>query len=214
MFHQPVPLFPLPNVVLFPQAVLPLHIFEPRYRAMTSDALAGLQQIAIALLKPGFEHDYPGKAAIEPVICIGKIVAHQELDDGRYHLLLGGLGRARIVREVAEMPYRSAVIELIPEPVDDGAVTAEERNLLKRIFDTGPLAATEMGQRFAELLAAGTPIGSVLDLVAFHLVNDAAIKQAVLNEPDPARRFALLTPVLRELGRHQKSNGGEDASLN
>src|SRR5687768_15383367 len=94
-----VPLFPLPGVVLFPRAVLPLHIFEDRYRAMTADALMGDKTIAMALLKPGWEKSYYGRPAIEPVVCVGRILSHEKLADGKYNFLLQGVQRARIIRE-------------------------------------------------------------------------------------------------------------------
>src|SRR5204862_2647939 len=90
--HRPgkstVPLFPLPNVVLFPRAVLPWHIFEERYLAMTADALRGDRLIAMALLKTGWERDYYSTPAIEPVVCVGHILTHEQLADGKYNLLL------------------------------------------------------------------------------------------------------------------------------
>src|SRR3954466_5571076 len=103
-----VPLFPLPSVVLFPRAVLPLHIFEDRYRAMTADALEGDRLIAMALLRPGWEKSYYGRPAIEPVVCVGRIVSHEKLADGKYNFLLQGLVRAVVVREHLqhETPYR------------------------------------------------------------------------------------------------------------
>src|SRR5947199_7503065 len=84
-------LFPLPNLVLFPGAMQPLHIFEPRYRQMTADALAGDRLIAMALPQPGWEPHYLGKPALHPVACLGRILAEQELADGRYNILLRGL---------------------------------------------------------------------------------------------------------------------------
>src|SRR5438552_10479372 len=89
-----VPLFPLPNVVLFPRAILPLHIFEERYKAMTADAIAGDKQIAMALLQPGWEKNYYGRAAIDRVVCVGTIVSHERLTDGKYNFLLQGHSRA------------------------------------------------------------------------------------------------------------------------
>ena len=84
------PLFPLPNVVLFPRAVLPLHIFEDRYKAMITDALRGNRLIAMALLKPGWEQNYYGRPEIHPVVCVGTLLTHEKLPDGKYNLLLQG----------------------------------------------------------------------------------------------------------------------------
>src|SRR5438874_1368219 len=95
-----VPLFPLPNVVLFPRAVLPLHIFEERYKAMTADVLRGRKRIAMALLQAGWEKSYYGAPAIEPVVCVGTILSHERLADGTYNFLLQGETRAQITREV------------------------------------------------------------------------------------------------------------------
>src|ERR1051325_4223863 len=95
-----VPLFPLPNAVLFPRAVLPLHIFEERYKTMTADALAGDKLVAMALLKSGWEKSYYSRPPIEPVVCVGKILAHEKLADGTYNFLLQGLQRAAISREL------------------------------------------------------------------------------------------------------------------
>src|SRR5437763_12628020 len=84
-------LFPLPNLVLFPYVIQPLHIFEPRYRQMTADSLAGDRLLTMALLRPGWEESYEGRPAVHPVGCLGKIVADQHLENGRYNLLLRGL---------------------------------------------------------------------------------------------------------------------------
>src|SRR3954471_15458332 len=110
-----VPLFPLPNVVLLPRAVLPLHVFEERYKAMTADALRGDRQIAMALLKPGWERDYYSRPAIEPVVCIGTILTHERLPDGKYNFLLQGHTRARVVREINGNDYRLATLEPVVE---------------------------------------------------------------------------------------------------
>src|SRR5215211_1582550 len=101
-----VPLFPLPNVVLFPRAVLPLHIFEERYKAMTAEDLDGDGVIAMALLKPGWERCYYAAPAIEPVVCAGKILTHEKLPDGKYNFLLQGIARAQVLSEDRGRPYR------------------------------------------------------------------------------------------------------------
>src|SRR3954469_23524918 len=90
-------LFPLPNNVFFPHVMQPLHIFEPRYRQMTADALEDDKLIALVLPRPGWEESYSGKPAIHAVACLGKIIAEQKLDDGRFNLLLRGVRRVRIM---------------------------------------------------------------------------------------------------------------------
>src|SRR5947209_13650942 len=131
------PLFPLPNVVLFPRAVLPLHIFEERYKAMTEKALEGPRRIAMALLKPGWEKNYYARPGIEPVVCVGRILTHEELPDGKYNFLLQGIARARIVKEYCGKPYRVADLERLPEePVLDMQLEAQ-REQMGRILRRG-----------------------------------------------------------------------------
>src|SRR5712692_4628233 len=93
-------LFPLPNMVLFPGAMQPLHIFEPRYRQMTADALAGDRLIALVLPSPGWEKEYADRPALHPMACVGRIAGEHRLADGRFNLLLQGMRRVRIVEEV------------------------------------------------------------------------------------------------------------------
>src|SRR5438132_13243727 len=93
-------LFPLPNLVLFPHVIQPLHVFEPRYRQMTADALDGDRLIAIVLPRPGWEYHYAGSPEIYSVATLGTIVADQKLDDGRYNILLRGLSRIHLSHEI------------------------------------------------------------------------------------------------------------------
>jgi Lon protease-like protein len=106
-----IPLFPLPNVVLFPGVFLPLHIFEPRYRSMTDEALAGDRLIGMVLLKPGYEAEYEGRPAIYPVGCTGLITHAERLPDGRFNIVLQGLERFRVLEEDDSKPYRIGVID-------------------------------------------------------------------------------------------------------
>ena len=111
-----IPIFPLPNVVLFPNVFLPLHIFEPRYRAMVADALAGDRIVGMTLLRPGYQADYEGRP---PVFTIGTagVITHSELlADGRYNIVLRGIEKFRIVDEDGSRAYRIARIEAMPEP--------------------------------------------------------------------------------------------------
>src|SRR6185436_15395049 len=97
-FSGVVRLFPLPNLVLYPHVMQPLHIFESRYREMLEDALAGDKLITMAVLEPGWETDYDSRPPISTHACLGKVVAHHRLPDGRYNVLLMGLHRVEIVK--------------------------------------------------------------------------------------------------------------------
>jgi Lon protease-like protein len=118
MLPPTIPLFPLPNVVLFPGVFLPLHIFEERYRALTRDALAGDRIIGMTLLRPGFEGDYDGRPPIYPVGCAGVISHSDRLPDGRYNIVLHGISKFRITEEMTEGEYRRAHVEALTEVTD------------------------------------------------------------------------------------------------
>lgn len=115
MLPAEIPVFPLPNVVLFPHVCLALHIFEPRYREMVGDALNGDRLIGMALLKPGWEADYEGCPPVYEVGCAGLISHAEPLEDGRYNIVLHGLEKFRIRGERRDRAYRLASIETLDE---------------------------------------------------------------------------------------------------
>ena len=117
MLPTTVPIFPLPNVVLFPNVFLPLHVFEPRYKAMVADTLEEDRIIGMALLRPGWEKDYDGRPPVFPIGCAGLITHHERLPDGRYNIVLRGLQKFRILGEDAGKSYRIARVETIHELV-------------------------------------------------------------------------------------------------
>jgi Lon protease-like protein len=119
MLPPTVPIFPLPNAVLFPNVFMPLHIFEPRYRAMVADALAGDRIIGMVLLKAGFEADYNARPPIFPIGCAGVITHSEPLPDGRFNIVLKGIEKFRVADEDTGKPYRLARVEPIPEMVPD-----------------------------------------------------------------------------------------------
>ena len=132
MLPVTIPIFPLPNVVLFPNVFLPLHIFEPRYRAMVADALDGDRMIGMVLLRPGWENDYEGRPPVFPIGCAGVISHHERLPDGRYNIVLRGLQKFRILGEETGKSYRIARAETIHEPLaglDQDEVRAARRRL-------------------------------------------------------------------------------------
>lgn len=122
-----LPLFPLPNVVLFPQMPLPLHVFEPRYRKMVGDALDSHKTIGMTLLRPGWEAEYLGRPAIYPVGCAGLIEQSEPLDQGRYNILLRGLTRFRVVEEHQGEAYRLASIHPLDDRPGDASALGEMR---------------------------------------------------------------------------------------
>lgn len=146
------PLFPLPNVVLFPKAILPLHIFEPRYRTMMADALRGGQTICMALLKPGWEADYQGSPEVCPIGCVGRVVQHQLLDDGRYNIALHGESKVAIEGFTQDQPYRIARVRPVEEDhawIESSAVDEEVAELLAlfrrvRLGESAAVDVTEM----------------------------------------------------------------------
>jgi uncharacterized protein len=212
-----VPLFPLPNVVLFPRAVLPLHIFEERYKAMTTAALAGDRQIAMALLRPGWEKNYHGAAAIEPVVCIGTILAHERLEDGRFNLLLQGTTRAKVVRELTLHPYRTAQLQPLAVPKILEIDLSNQHRQLISIFSGGRFAGMALGQKFLEMLSSNVSTSDIADLIAFNLLDDVALKQKLLSEPDPRRRAERVAGALERLQiiSSPRSDGmAGDVSLN
>src|SRR5262245_50815196 len=164
-------LFPLPNLVLFPQGVQPLHIFEPRYRQMTADALADDRLLALVLLKPGWEEDYHARPAIHSTACLGKIVRDQCLHDGRYNLLLHGLSRVRLVEELpGPKLYRSARVLLVS---DEGELSAPldhlARRRLKQLLPAWVNGQQQILEHLHQLLQDTRSLGGLCDLLSFVL---------------------------------------------
>jgi Lon protease-like protein len=110
-----IPIFPLPNVVFFPKTLLPLHIFEPRYRQMVEEALNNSNKITMTLLKEGWEQDYFGNPEVHEIGCIGEIQYSEKLENGRYNIMLYGLSRVKIVKFVQEEPFRIAEVRYLKD---------------------------------------------------------------------------------------------------
>jgi Lon protease-like protein len=194
-----VPLFPLPNVVLFPRAIHPLHIFEERYKEMTADALAGERQIAMALLRAGWEKSYYQRPPIEPIVCAGTILSHERLADGKYNFLLQGHTRARIIREFGDKTYRIAELEPLEDTKVRESELAEERSRLISVFEEGTLLATDLGRQFRQLLSASIPTCVIADLIAFKMLDDVWMKQSLLADCDTRRRVSRIVEAFEEL---------------
>jgi len=215
-----MPIFPLPEVVLFPRAVLPLHMFEPRYRTMTADALAGDGLIAVALLRPGFEPlYYTQHAPIHRVLGVGRIVASEEVDEGNYNILLRGEIRGRVVEEFEDRPYRCARVEPLTTSCNEPQTALRQlRKDLRRALRNSPLVEPTIRAHWLTLLRTPLKLGDVTDLIASGLPVDGEVKQCFLAEIDAPARAGMLLSEIQALTavvqQRRQLGGGEPWRMN
>lgn len=189
----------MPNVVLFPKTPVPLYIFEERYRTMVRDALAGSRELVIALLRGGSESGYFSLSAVHDVACVGKIESYEELEDGKYNIVVIGLHRVRILREVQHSPYRLVEVERLDEPVLDERASeiVERHNQLGGLFARFTELATGASQQALDLMPQ-LDFESLVNMVAMTLNLAVEQKQALLEIDDTAQRCDVLIPVLQQ----------------
>jgi Lon protease-like protein len=203
-----LPLFPLPNVVLFPNVFLPLHIFEPRYREMVADALDSDRMIGMVLLKPGWEQEYQGAPAVYPIGCSSVITHVERLEDGRYNIVLRGVERFRIVEENRDRHYRRAAVEPLVErtmAADDRAALQHQRSRLEVLL--APSIERDLGQsRTARanasasgpdpMIPAGMADEELVNALAQYLDLEPIEKQALLERQCLRSRAESLVELL------------------
>ena len=189
-----LPIFPLPNVVLFPNVFLPLHIFEPRYREMIADALASDRLVGMALLQPKWEHHYEGRPPIYPIGCSGVITHVERLDDGRYNIVLRGLQRFRVLREDHARRYRRAEVEGLMEaplrPTDRDAIRTQRSKLEALLAPSVERAGAD------PRTAAALGDEDLVNALAQYLDLDVLEKQALLEHNSLRRRAESLVELL------------------
>jgi ATP-dependent Lon protease len=193
--------FPLPRVVFFPGTYLPLHIFEPRYRALMRDCLAkGHLAMAVTLLKPGYEADYEGRPAMHDIATAGRIEKHEELPDGRFNLVLRGVARVRLAElPPEELPYRRASAEVLENKLNQDRLP---RDALTTLLSTASLVAAIVRKthpNFSLGIQNDDPPNHVADTLADRLLADPRARQHVLETLDVAERIKLLTSSVAEL---------------
>jgi len=206
-----IPLFPLANVVLFPRARVPLHVFEPRYRQMTGAALAGPRRIGMIAVRPEHHAEMAGDPPLFAVGCAGSISQVERRDDGRFDLVLAGTHRFRILREPprhGDRLYRVAEVEPLEERFDEGregiplqGLRADAIDLLAQLLrHAAPRAAHQLDPR----RFSGVDDPSFVDLLCQMLDLPLAEKQGLLEADGPVARcervVALLQFRLAELG--------------
>ena len=196
MFPSSLPIFPLPTVVLFPNVFLPLHIFEPRYRQMIADALKGDRIIGMVLLKPGYEDDYEDRPPIYGIGCSGLITHVEQMDDGRYNLVLRGLEKFIVSGEedpAEGTPYRRALVTTVDETVprsERDALKSERHKLealLTPLFD-GALAENRLPQSM--------PDEDLINALAQYMEFEPLEKLALLERQGPLERCRSMVELL------------------
>jgi len=199
-----VPLFPLPGVTFFPETVLPLHIFEPRYRQMVADCLAGDRWLAVGMLRPGWEKDYQGRPPVHAIAGAGEIIQAESLADGRYNLLLDGRWRVRIL--VEDPPGERAYRLVRAERLADRGPSPDDRTFPERLQELRTAHArllVALGQSHPDvvgrLTVAGAAPGAVIDRIVSAVVPDAEVRQRVLEAVDVSERLDLAIGALSEL---------------
>jgi len=198
------PVFPLPNVVLFPRAILPLHIFEPRYRTMIADVLGGGQSLVIALLKSGWEQDYYGSPEAHAVGCLGRVVQHHTLPDGHYNIMLHGEQKVFLDRFERQEPYRLARVRRVEEDLTwaggegAAAMAAELIELYRRAHQRQGTALD-----LTQLVGPHVSSEAVVNTIAMNLDGEPEVRQQLLELDRLELRFRALHQLLRESSRTQ-----------
>jgi Lon protease-like protein len=203
-----LPIFPLPDITFFPHTLMPLHVFEGRYRALVMDALARDRRLCIAQLSPGYEANYAGRPAVHAVAGAGEIVNWERLATGRYNILVKGECRVRIDAErPSDTLYRIALAQRLDDvpPAGDvsaalGRIRAACATLLRALDRPSDLLDTT--------LAEGQPPGVIADRVAAAVLPDATLRQELLETLDVGERVERLAAAVDALVRELK--GGHE----
>lgn len=204
-----LPVFPLPQVVLFPGAVLPLHLFEPRYREMARDCVTGgPMAIAIALLAPGWEPDYEGNPDFHPIAGAGRITEHRERRDGCFDLILHGVARVRLEELPAEdRTYRRARASVIGDRVEPSGGVDRIR---PRVLATAALLVAMVRADHPEFdlgIDADMPASQMADRIADRLIASVELRQRVLATANVKVRLAIVQEAMVDLLARLRAHG-------
>jgi Lon protease-like protein len=208
MAYERLPIFPLPDVVLFPHALLPLHVFEPRYKALVKDVLAGNRLIGIARLRPGFETDYEGRPPVFDIAGVGEVVQAQALSDGRYNMLVRGLARIRIDTEhPAELPYRMVSAHRLHDEYS-GADLGVSAAALQALAERLAMALPQGGDILRSLVKGAAEPGALTDVLAASVIVDPDQRQKLIETVGVANRLQSVSEAIASLLRRLPENGG------
>jgi ATP-dependent Lon protease len=197
-FNNTVRLFPLPSVVLFPGVVQGLHIFEPRYREMMSHCMETDQLITMALLNPQLSENPNGDPAIQPVVCIGRVLNATELEDGRFNLFLVGAKRATVTSEPeTSYPYRIATVDVHEEVLVTGPSLLRDQ-VLGRFYDLAEVIPGANKVMLDQFESPELPLNRLVDMICYAAGIDPADQQRVLATFDLEARARLLLELLEQ----------------
>jgi len=196
-----LPIFPLPTTVFYPGTPLLLHIFEPRYRQMTADALEGERKIGMVLLKPNWEETYFSKPQLYSVGCVGNIEKEIKHPDGKYNFTLVGLRRFRIVNEKEGKLYRQAEIELLEEKNEQNIIEDKpnecRENLIESFREFISFIPEGNSQKKEPSWNLGNKLSEFVDRFAYQLDLSLEQKQNFLEERDVLKRADFLQSFLK-----------------
>lgn len=202
MESEDLPIFPLTGVVLFPEVQAPLHIFEPRYRQMAEDALAGGQAIGMVVIPPEHAHESDGDPPLHPIGCAGTIRQAQKLPDGRFNLVLEGTHRFRILEEPPrpeQRLYRIARVARLEDPfpeADHKAAARLRKQIVDHVAELVRRADPERARKFSEQILEGVSDAAFVNSLCQALSFPVDEKLALLDAPDVLDRCTLLEGLL------------------
>lgn len=196
-----ISLFPLPSTVLFPTALLPLHIFEPRYREMVRESLESAQWIGMVLLQPGWEDSYFENPPVSEIGGAGEIYKWDLLEDGKYNIVLRGTSRFRIVRTLEGKSFRQAEVQLLKD-INDKPLSSKEdpeiKNLLEKTREYIQLLPENHPQKTGLNLINCKTVGALTDRIIFLSNISAENKLSFLDELDVHKRLKTVQSFLEE----------------
>lgn len=200
-FRRPYPVFPMADCVLMPQSVLPLHIFEPRYREMLSATIDSAGMLAMALFDGVVtQEDYQaGAPPLRPVVCLGQVRDYQRLEDGRYIVLLQGLCRARILSELAHEPYRMVHVAPIDEIATDEGSLRDYRQRIEALMRTQLLNSPNDGVRIDAVIGKDVSTAVMVDLAIATVCGDANQRYTMLAQRDVRRRAKWVVDRMQDI---------------
>lgn len=195
-----LPIFPLHRVQLFPRALLPLYVFEQRYRDMIAACLSRGSILAVASLQPGFSSEYHGRPPVRPIAGVGRIVAHRQNADGTYNILLVGLGRVRIREELPpQYTYREVRAQLLRDRFPVSYDPAKGRQTLGALAQRLAALLPRGGSAMLGLSEIARTTGELTDVLTAALISEPKLRLRLLNTADVAARTDLVADAMARL---------------